>query len=91
VWWADRAIVSRVSQGKGAGLRIWLDIGDAEESGGDGRRTVADSERLQDALVARGYREGRDLRFVVVPGAQHNERAWAARVGDILTFLLAPR
>ncbi len=91
VWWADRAIVSRVSQGKGTGLRIWLDIGDAEESGGDGRRTVTDSERLRAALVARGYREGRDLRFVVVPGAQHNERAWAARVGDILTFLLSPR
>ena len=91
VWWADRAIVTRVSQGKGAGLRIWLDIGDSEGSGPMGSRTVADSERLRDALLARGYREGRDLHFVVVPGAQHNERAWAARVGDILTFLLAQR
>lgn len=91
VWWADRAVVRRVSAGRGAGLRIWLDIGDSEEMGADGRRTVQDSEKLRDALVARGYREGRDLKFVVVPGARHNETAWAARVGEILTYLLSPR
>lgn len=89
VWWADRAVLQRARAGKRAGLRIWVDIGDSEESGADGRRTVTDTRALRDALVARGYREGRDLHFTVATGAQHNERAWAARVEPILKFLFA--
>ncbi len=89
VWWADRSILRRVQARTGSGLRIWLDIGDSEEAGADGRRTVADTQALRDALLARGYREGKDLRFTVAAGAQHNERAWAARVEPMLRFLLA--
>ena len=30
---------------------------------------------------------GVDLGYYEAPGAQHNEAAWAARVGPMLTFL----
>ncbi|MEO5989466.1 MAG: alpha/beta hydrolase-fold protein [Candidatus Eisenbacteria bacterium] len=89
VWWADRAVLNRVRAGKGAGLRIWLDVGDSEQPGAEGARVVADAQALRDALVTRGYREGRDLRFTVAALAQHNERAWAVRVEPMLRFLLA--
>jgi hypothetical protein len=42
---------------------------------------------LCDALTEKGWREGVDLCCTVVPGAGHNERAWAARFGDVLEYL----
>ena len=44
-----------------------------------------------DALAhARGYRDGVDYLSRVLDGADHNERAWRARLAEPLTFLLAP-
>ena len=48
---------------------------------------LADLKMLRDALTEKGWREGLDLRCTVVPGAEHNERAWAARFGDVLQYL----
>jgi enterochelin esterase-like enzyme len=49
--------------------------------------TVANVTALRDTLVKRGWRDGRDLHFEVIDGAQHNEAAWAERVGPFLQFL----
>ena len=35
-----------------------------------------------------GFKEGRDVRFEKYDGADHSERAWRARVGDQLDWLL---
>lgn len=91
VWWADSAIVGRVRRMPKPDLRIWLDIGTAEGTPtADGHAEWLDGARaLRDALVARGWREGGDLHYEEVPGAKHDEAAWAARVDRLLEFLLA--
>ena len=82
-WWDDRAIVRQVralpSRLPG---RIWLDIGMAEDAD-----SVAAVRDLRDALAAKGWKPGVDLGYYEAPGAQHNEAAWAGRVGPMLTFL----
>lgn len=91
-WWGDGAEVARIRAGSGHAARIWLDVGTAEfnpDDRGKGPR-IGQSRDLRDALIARGFREGVDLRYVEVPGAAHNERAWAARIGDILQYLIGP-
>jgi predicted alpha/beta superfamily hydrolase len=89
VWWADGDIVTRVNAltSKPA-LRIWEDIGTAE---GDNTQeeveTVDDARLLRDALVGKGWVLGADLKYTEVEGGKHNEKAWAARFGDILKYL----
>jgi hypothetical protein len=41
--------------------------------------------------VAKGWREGRDLRMLVEPRAKHNEDAWARRMDLILIWLFPAR
>jgi len=48
---------------------------------------IAELRMLRDALLARGWREGVDLRYSEVQGAAHNEDAWGARFGTVLEYL----
>jgi len=91
-WWADRATIRHVAAAPRAkGMRIWLDIGTAEGTVHAGERQwLTDARDLRDALLARGWREGTDLRYEVVEGAVHDEGAWAARLDRVLLFLLGP-
>jgi predicted alpha/beta superfamily hydrolase len=85
VWWNHRSILRTVDDLAPAlpqRPRIWLDVGDQE-----GRRTLADAERLQTRLEANGWREGVDQHFEVVTGGTHDEAAWAERVRPMLRFL----
>jgi predicted alpha/beta superfamily hydrolase len=67
--------------------RIWTDIGTLESP-----RAVEDARRLRDALLAKGWEEGVDLRYLEAAGEGHNETAWAKRVPAILEFLFpAPK
>jgi predicted alpha/beta superfamily hydrolase len=91
VFWGNRDIVSRVrGLPKKLPLRIWLDIGTEEWRAS--QETVEDTRLLRDALVARGWVLGKDLRYVEVPRAIHTESAWAERFDDLLLYLFpAPR
>lgn len=85
VWWNHRFIVRYVDEVAPAlpvRPRIWLDVGDEE-----GRRTVADAERLEARLGAHGWRTERDLHFEIARGGTHDEGAWAERVRPMLRFL----
>lgn len=83
VWWGRRAILRVLARARvPVRPRIWLDIGTAE-----GRAAVRDARALRDALLVRGWREGRSLRYEEHEGAGHHEAAWAARVGPMLAFL----
>lgn len=83
VWWGDGVILGMVADAPSLdGHRIWLDMGTREGEG-----AVGGAERLRDALLARGFLPGKDLRFVVDEGAEHTESAWAGRVPDMLRFL----
>jgi hypothetical protein len=86
VWWDNRSILEIVRAYKfEARARIWLDSGTEE---GDAPHAAVDELKLlRDALVEKGWREGVDLHCSVVAGAGHNERAWGARMGDVLQYL----
>jgi predicted alpha/beta superfamily hydrolase len=83
VWW-DRGWITRFAAQADVNPRprIWLDIGTRE-----GPRIVPGVERFRDVLRGKGWSLDRDLHFEIVEGAEHNEEAWAARVGGVLQFL----
>ncbi len=86
LWWNDRAMLQTVSAlGRKPDLRIWLDMGSAE-----GAPHVRDTEALAQLLEQKGWRNGHDLAFNIIPDGTHSETSWAARFGDVLRFLFAP-
>jgi predicted alpha/beta superfamily hydrolase len=89
VWWDKKEIVREVEiLKKRPRLRIWLDTGTKE--GGDETEaagTTANARALRDALIAKGWKESKDLKYFEAVGAEHNERAWEQRVGPMLKFL----
>jgi predicted alpha/beta superfamily hydrolase len=87
VWWNERVILRFASTAPVQPLpRIWLDIGTRE-----GPRIVDDVERFRDVLIGKGWQQERNLHYQRVEGAEHNEAAWAARVGPFLQFLFPAR
>jgi enterochelin esterase-like enzyme len=87
VWWNQRVLHRFAAAAPVQPLpRIWLDIGTRE-----GARIVEDVERFRDVLIEKGWRLSRDLHYERVDGAEHNEAAWAQRVGPFLRFLFPAR
>ena len=87
VWW-NQLVIHRFVQATSVEPRprIWLDIGTRE-----GPRIVHDVEKFRDALLEKGWRVEHDLHYERVEGAEHNEAAWAQRVGPFLQFLYPAR
>lgn len=87
VWWNQR-VINRFAAAAVAEPRprIWLDIGTRE-----GPRIVQDVEQFRDVLLEKGWRLEEDLHYERVEGAEHNEAAWALRVGPFLRFLFPAR
>jgi enterochelin esterase-like enzyme len=83
VWW-NECVMHRFAAAAPANprQRIWLDIGTQE-----GPRIVQDVEQFRDVLIQKGWRLEKDLHYEQVEGAEHNEAAWAQRVGPFLQFL----
>jgi len=89
VWWDHRSILRWVQlYTEKMRPRMWVDIGTAE---GSGAQVVEDTRALRDALVAKGWIPGNDLSYHEIAGADHSERAWAARFGAVLAYLFPPR
>jgi predicted alpha/beta superfamily hydrolase len=87
VWWNQRVILRFAEAAPVQPLpRIWLDIGTHE-----GPRIVDDVERFRDVLIGKGWQLDRNLHYQRVEGAEHNEAAWAQRVGPFLQFLFPVR
>jgi len=83
VWWNQMVIHSLVREmNVNPRPRVWLDIGTRE-----GPHMVPIVERFRDVLLQKGWRLSQDLHYGRVEGAQHNEAAWAQRVGPFLQFL----
>lgn len=83
VWWDGRWILDYAADRKiSVHPRIWLDAGTAE-----GGRTVDLLRKMRDVLIARGWSLHSDLEYNEFERAQHNEAAWAQRVGPFLQFL----
>jgi predicted alpha/beta superfamily hydrolase len=75
-WWLGDAMFDYLRDRAVTG-RIYMDIGDSE-------RGVDNMLRMARVLEDRDV----DLRYVVEPGGEHNEAAWARRLPDALRFLL---
>jgi predicted alpha/beta superfamily hydrolase len=87
LWWDDKLLIKNVKK-LAAKLdeKVWVDIGTEE-----GPDSVANTLELRDAMVEKGWKEGRDLLVYVDGGAVHNEGAWASRFGEILMWLFPAR
>jgi predicted alpha/beta superfamily hydrolase len=83
VWWNQR-MIHRFAAAAPVNPRpsIWLDIGTKE-----GPRIVPEVEQFRDVLLQKGWRLGEDLHYERVEGGEHNEAAWAQRIGRVLQFL----
>ncbi len=89
VWWADNQIVSLIQDlPRKLPLRIWLDIGTKEgRNPPEAQRTLDGARLLKERLIGKGWKPGKDLKYVEAEGAEHNERAWADRAEQMLEFL----
>ena len=98
LWFAHEAIFPYVDAAPFAPGRIYLDIGMHE--GPDMRvpralphtyigRHILSLRRMRDLLIAKGYRDGQDVRYEEEVEAEHNEAAWARRLPGALRFLLS--
>jgi predicted alpha/beta superfamily hydrolase len=89
VFWADNQIVRYTEeQTRKPPLRIWLDIGTKEgRDAKEAQATVDGARLLEKTLIRKGWNEGKDLTYFEAEGAEHNEKAWAARIDQILEFL----
>jgi predicted alpha/beta superfamily hydrolase len=66
-----------------AGRRIYMDCG-----GAPGESSLkAGNEEMIKVLGERGWVDGKDFAWYFDPAAEHNERAWTARLWRPLTFL----
>jgi predicted alpha/beta superfamily hydrolase len=89
VWFADKHIVHYVEAlPKKPKVRVWLDIGTKEgRTPEEAQQTVEGARLLKETLLKKGWRLGKDLSYLEAEGAEHNERAWAARTERMLEFL----
>ena len=72
--------------GQPNGRRLWLDHGTATLD-----QFYAPYQDAVDArIAAAGWRKGTDWESRTYPGAEHEENAWAARLPEVLVWLLRP-
>lgn len=76
-WWNDGMLVAKMPER--VPVRFYLDAGTRDDD-------AADTLRMRDALVAKGYREGSDLMYYKAEGARRSEAAWGERVDKPLTW-----
>lgn len=87
IWWDQCSILTHVGRAvPRPRLRVWIDSGSAE-----GPHQVRDTDMLVRQMLRQGWRMGVDLEYYVADGAEHNERAWAARFDRVLRFLFPPK
>jgi len=83
IWWDHRGILRMLQEAdQPQKPKLWLDIGTQE-----GQHHTHDTRLLRDLLLSKGWREGRDLKYVEARGHGHNEWSWARRVPQMLRFL----
>lgn len=84
-WWDGRFLAGAVAAASGGmphATRLYVDSGSPDDD-------TDDTKELTQKYRDVGYRDGVDLMYVVEPGGQHNEDAWARRLPAALRFLTA--
>jgi enterochelin esterase-like enzyme len=86
LWWNRRWILHFAARRRVKSRpRIWLDVGTKE-----GGNTLENARKLRDILLKKAWQAGANFRYEEIEGGQHNEGAWAQRVGPFLEFLFPP-
>ncbi|HWP40565.1 MAG TPA: alpha/beta hydrolase-fold protein [Tepidisphaeraceae bacterium] len=88
----QRDIVKELSAGDTQwmkNMRFWIDMGDNAGQNYPGANPVEDARALVQVLDKAGLRQGIDYQYVEIPGGEHNESAWQARIDQVLLFLFA--
>ena len=92
LWW-DREFFLRTATNLPEWLdrcRIWLDVGEQESSSPAGSAaTMRRTRKLARELTRYGLRDGKQYRYVEMPGGTHNEASWGGRFDQVLRFLFA--
>lgn len=84
-WWNKQALVDDFKKmPHRLPIQFYLDTGTPDDAS-------EENPPMRDALLAQGYQLGKDLIYIEIPKAQHNEAAWAARVDVPLKYLLGVR
>jgi enterochelin esterase-like enzyme len=77
---------------KSPGLKFWFQTGtldEADDRDGDGViDSIADTLDCIAELERKGYRWGRDIKYLEVKGGQHNPETWARVMPQFLQWLL---
>jgi predicted alpha/beta superfamily hydrolase len=80
-WWNNQALTAQVEQSTAyVPVKLYLDAGTSSDG-------LPETTRMDTALVADGYVQGRDVNFYAAQGGSHNEASWAARVNIPLQWL----
>ena len=80
--------ILRRYHGRPKALRVYLDSGTTDYSGGDDGRVATIT--LRDGLVEKGWVLGADLQHVIGQGHSHSEDYWRARLPGALRWLFPP-
>jgi predicted alpha/beta superfamily hydrolase len=88
-WWSDGEMLDRFDADTSwmKGKKFWVDIGTNEGNAAQKQAYVDSARRIEALLKKAGLSESKDYHFMVIDGAEHNEKAWRARFGDVLIFL----
>jgi predicted alpha/beta superfamily hydrolase len=95
-WWSNSQVLTMLAgTSPPPGVRVWLDMGTAEDDSDKNRNKVPDiieqHRRARNILMEKGLQIPRTLRYIEDDGAVHNERAWAARFPQAVEFLFPAR
>ena len=74
-------------------LRFWFETGTDDETSDRNNNGIIDSIEdttdLIDELVRKGYDRQADIRYVEIPGGQHNQKTWSQIMPDFLIWAFA--
>jgi predicted alpha/beta superfamily hydrolase len=83
IWWDQQSVLEELDRYRDKRVpAIWLDSGTNE-----GDVTLKNTRQLRDLLISKGWEPGKSLHYLEAEGADHSERAWAARVPLMLQAL----
>ena len=88
---ADQYVVHVLRSSRRKQTSIWLTLPCGRAQWERRKRLSAIQRVLKETLIKKGWKSGRDLKYLEAEGAEHNERAWSARIEQILTFLFPPK
>ena len=95
-WWSNSQILTMLAgTSPPPGVKLWLDMGTAEDESDRDRDGVSDimelHRRARNILMEKGLSIPRTMRYIEDEGAVHNERAWSARFPQAVEFLFPAR